>query len=52
MTIKQTFFPDISVEKLFDKCDDIVILNHEVSNSKKRCELIAAAKEIFDEDFD
>lgn len=52
LTIKQTFFPDISVEKLFDKCDDIVILNHEVSNSKKHCELIAAAKEIFDEEFD
>ena len=52
LTIKQTFFPDISVEELFDKCDDIVILNHKVNNSKKRCELIAAAKKIFDEDFD
>ena len=52
LTIKQMFFPDISVEELFDKCDDIVILNRKVNNSKKHCELIAAAKEMFDEEFD
>ena len=52
LTIKQTFFPDISIEELFDKCDDIVILNQKVNKSKSRCELINAVKEMFDKEFD
>lgn len=49
--IRERFFEDMTVEKLFDKCDDIAILNRKVNKSKHRCELISAAKEIFDTEF-
>jgi hypothetical protein len=52
LTIKQMFFPNLCIEELFSKCDDIAILNHKVNKSQKRCELIAAAKEMFDKEFE